>query len=323
MLFNKVIVFICTLGIIYILIFPQRCMTASIYGAEIFFKSVFPALFPFLVLTNLLFLYDGINIYSKIFGNILCKPLKLPKEASVVLIISFLCGYPLGAKYSFDLYNKGIIDYYDFNRLASIASNSSPIFMIGTIGTAIYGNPLLGYILLGGNLLSCIAMGLILPGRKSNLYSKKISRKISIVKIDFSNALKDSITLAFETILVILGFIVIFSIIITMLRDSFIFSNLQATKLKLLLPIIYGSIELTNGCFLIANTSFNMFAQIIIIAFLLGFGGLSITMQVYSFIGKSKLPMKIYMKRKLLQGVIASIITGLLYFIVSSLIGIS
>ena len=68
---------------------------------------------------------------------------------------------------------------------------------------------------------------------------------------------------------------------------------------------------MTNGVkkvSLIGNSNIN----IIVSAFLLGFGGISVLLQVYSIISKSNISIKPYFYGKLLQGIIASIITGVL-----------
>ena len=52
-----------------------------------------------------------------------------------------------------------------------------------------------------------------------------------------------------------------------------------------------------------------MSVQIIITAFLLGFAGLSIFLQIFSIASKNKLSMKPYLIGKLLQGCIAAFYT--------------
>lgn len=81
-------------------------------------------------------------------------------------MVSFLCGYPLGAKYAADLYENDIISFSTFERLVNIASNPGPLFIIGAVGTSMLKNKYLGYILLISCYLSCIAMGIILPNKK-------------------------------------------------------------------------------------------------------------------------------------------------------------
>lgn len=71
---NIIITFLCSILIIYIIIAPRFCIEATLSGAKLFFYKVFPSLFPFLILTNIIINYGGVHVYSKIFGKILCPP---------------------------------------------------------------------------------------------------------------------------------------------------------------------------------------------------------------------------------------------------------
>ena len=107
--------------IIYIILNPKSCISFTISGAKLFFYSVFPSLFPFLVIVNLIFAFGGIEIYSKILGKILCTPLRLPRECSVVILASLFCGYPLGSRYACELYERKVINKTTLERLLNIA----------------------------------------------------------------------------------------------------------------------------------------------------------------------------------------------------------
>ena len=66
--------------------------------------------------------------------------------------------------------------------------------------------------------------------------------------------------------------------------------NFEFTK-----PILAGIIELTNGLKLVSETAIvNYNLSIIISAFLLGFGGISILLQVSSIVAKTDLSIKKY-----------------------------
>ena len=90
--------------IIYIILNPKNSINFTIEGTKLFFYSVFPSLFPFLVIVNLIFTFGGVEIYSRLFGKLICKPLRLPSQCSIVLLASTFCGYPLGARYASQLY---------------------------------------------------------------------------------------------------------------------------------------------------------------------------------------------------------------------------
>ncbi len=80
-----------------------------------------------------------------------------------------------------------------------------------------------------------------------------------------------------------------------------------------IIPILSGILELTSGVSLVSVVpSIHLGINVIICAFLLGFGGISILLQVWSITSKSDLSIKPYILGKLLQGVFASIYTFLI-----------
>ena len=317
--------------IIYIILNPKSCIAFTISGAKLFFYSVFPSLFPFLVIVNLIFAFGGIEIYSKILGKILCTPLRLPRECSVVILASLFCGYPLGSRYSCELYERKVINKVTLERLLNIATNGSPLFIIGTVGTAMLDSVFLGYILLISNALSCIIIGLILPTKKTVNYSLSGNSSVAATQIkenpNFGVALKNALEDATKTCLSIGSFVVIFSVIISIIKSSGIYHTainaLCSTGIinySILDGLFLGFIEITNGCNIVATSNLSLNIKILICSFLIGFSGLSITFQVYSFVYKYKVSMKKYLSLKIVQGIICTLITLLFLKLPFSLI---
>jgi sporulation integral membrane protein YlbJ len=321
---NISITIVCSLIILQIILAPNICISYTISGAKLFFNAVFPSLFPFLVVINIIINYDGIDIYSKLLGNILCKPLKLPKECSLALLVSILCGYPLGARYTCDLYEKKIIDLKTCERLLNIASNSSPLFIIGAVGTSMMSSTKIGYILLLSNILSCVIMGFIIPSSNCSYKIKNKSDNFSNTKTTNKNigiTLKNSIEDAVKTSLNIGGFIVAFSVITGIIKDNVIF-HIVLNKVCLVIGLSgnfieglsLGMLEMTNGCYLISLSNSNLYIKLSVLSFLIAFSGLSIISQVYSYTYKYAVSIKKYITRKFIQGIISSVLTLILYY---------
>ena len=320
---NLLITIICSLIILQMILNPNVCIRYTISGTKLFFNAVFPSLFPFLVLINIIINYDGINIYSKLLGKLICKPLKLPMESTIALIVSVLCGYPLGARYTCDLYEKKIIDLNTCERLLNIASNASPLFVIGTVGASMMSSSKVGYLLLISNILSCILMGFIIPSK--NTFGKSIgnnSQKQPNTNINFGITFKNSIEDAIKNSLNIGGFIVVFSVITGIIKDNAIF-HIVLNKLSLLFGfssdfiegLILGMLEVTNGCNLISSSNSSLIVKLPILSFLIAFSGLSIISQVYSYTYKYNISMKKYVVRKFVQAIISSTLSIILYYV--------
>ena len=77
--------------------------------------------------------------------------------------------------------------------------------------------------------------------------------------------------------------------------------------------MLAGIIELTNGLKLVSSNSvINYNLSIIISSFLLGFGGISVLLQVASIVSKTDLSMKKYVVGKFLQGIISTIYVSII-----------
>lgn len=108
------------------------------------------------------------------------------------------------------------------------------------------------------------------------------------------------------------GFVVLFSVIISIFHKSQLlhlladciqpFFDLLHIKPTFSTGFISGILELTNGLNIISNIPEKKLSiNILIASFLLGFGGFSILLQVWSSISKTDLSIKPYILGKLLQ----------------------
>lgn len=72
--------------------------------------------------------------------------------------------------------------------------------------------------------------------------------------------------------------------------------------------VVSGIIELTNGVSKLSLLG-NSKIYVILASFLLGFGGISVLLQVYSVIAKSDISIKPYFYGKVIQAIFSTIIT--------------
>lgn len=148
---------------------------------------------------------------------------------------------------------------------------------------------------------------------------KKIAPTFNNLGAILQNSIMSSIT----TIVMIGGFVMLFSVIISILNNTRVFDILTALISPLLetlhLPEAFangffaGIVELTNGVSIVAKIPFKLISvNIIICSFLLGFGGISILLQVLSITSTSDISIKPYIIGKLMQGAFAALYTYLL-----------
>ncbi|MDV4151205.1 sporulation integral membrane protein YlbJ [Clostridium sp. AL.422] len=326
---NYIICFFITIFIIIFVINLKTSIESAINGAKLVVTAILPTIFPFSVICNLLICYDGITLYSKILGPLFCSPLGLSKSASFPIAASFICGYPLGAKYCSDIYNLGYIHKDEYERLLNIASNAGPIFILGSVAVAMLNNIKYGYILLIANYLSVLIIGLITKKstkKSTKIQNNKLVNKSIRKEYNFGINLKTSIEGAINTTLNVGAFVIIFSVIINIIKstasisDAFTFlENSFKLPTGILYNLFLGSIEFTNGSKLISDLNLSISLKLSIISFILCFSSLSVIAQVSSIVSKDTPNFKKYILLKLLQGIIGFVIT----FISSNIILVS
>ena len=312
-----------------LVLFSKANLSSAKNGLILWATAVVPSLFPFLVATELLSYTNVINYLGKLLNPIMRPLFNVPGEGAFAFLMGLISGYPVGAKIVANFMDQNIVTKDEAERLLAFTNNSGPLFIIGTVGITLFGSTDIGILLFISHILACITVGITLRffSHSSKTSNKPFSSKSNFTPksnaISFSSLgeiLGKSITNAISTILMIGGFVVIFSVIISILNQSGILDGLTAILSpiariihfpdKLIKPILSGIIELTNGVNLVANVHIKSLSiNIISASFLLGFGGFSVLLQVFSIISKSGLSIKTYTIGKLLQATFSALYT--------------
>lgn len=329
---KNILPFLFFLVAICLVIFSKTNLVAAKNGLILWANNVVPSLFPFFVVTELLSHTNFIYYVGKVFDKIMRPLFNVPGECAFAFIMGLISGYPTGGKIVASLREQGICTKDEGDRMLAFTNNSGPLFIISFVGISLFGDTKTGLLLLVTHVLAGITVGIILSKLSSKnakstpyLSTKTVnnfSQKELITFSNFGKNLGKSIQDAISTILMIGGFVVTFSVIISILNQSNCL-NICSQLLKPILsvfgfnlefskPILGGIIELTNGVNMVSTIPMKAISQnVILCAFLLGFGGISVLFQVSALLGKTDLSMKKYVIGKLMQGIIASFYTFL------------
>lgn len=311
-----------------LVIFSRTNLSAAKNGLVLWGNSVVPSLFPFFVATELLS-HTNVTFYLGKLLNKFMKPLfNIRGEGSFAFIMGIISGYPVGAKIAANFREKNICSKEECERLLSFTNNSGPLFIIGTVGVTMFGNSTIGFLLLITHILASITVGVIFRFWKYNSKNKydntnyNLNSNKDIKLSELGGIIGNSISSSINTILLIGGFVILFSVIISILQTSHllsIFSSFINPLLNILnIPydfsagIISGFFELTNGLNIVCTIPQKKLSiNIIIASFLLGLGGLSVLLQVWSTISKTDLSIKPYILGKLLHACLSAFYTFL------------
>ncbi len=322
--FIGIFLIIFTLTLIF---FSKSNLYAAKSGLALWANSVIPSLFCFFVATDLLSHTFVVTLLGKFLNKIMRPLFNVPGEGAFALVMGIISGYPTGAKIICDFRKDGLCTKEEGERLLAFTNNSGPLFIIGTVGTSLFCDTRTGFLLLITHVLACITVGIIFRFWKKNStpsiisYNRnKISSNNETLSIsNFGEILGKSILTSINTLLLIGGFIVFFSVVISIIKSSnFIrilspICNSLNINFEFVNSTILGIIEITNGIQMISKIpSYSLSINIIICSFLLGFGGISVLFQVSSIIAKSDISIKPYIIGKFLHGIIASFYTFLI-----------
>lgn len=211
-----------------LLIFSKTNLPAVKSGLALWANSVVPSLFPFFVATELL-MHTNIISQLGILLNRYMKPIfNVRGEGAFAFIMGIISGYPVGAKIASNFRKNNICSKEECERLLSFTNNSGPLFIIGSVGILMFKNTTIGALLFITHILACITVGVIFRFWKKNKTSSDFKNSSSFEEkrnnyATFSNlgeVLAESITSSISTILLIGGFVVIFSSIISILNAS-------------------------------------------------------------------------------------------------------
>lgn len=332
---------------ICLVVFSKSNLTAATNGLTLWATCVVPSLFPFFVITNLLSHTKVVSFTGKLLDKLMRPLFNVPGVGGFAFVMGLISGYPVGAKVVSDFRENGLVTKDEGERLLAFTNNSGPLFILSSVGIGLFGDTKTGLLLLCTHVLACITVGIILGKfskksddefrgiyRNCNSYLNNKSEQFSVKNrtanlgrnsVTFKNlgeVLGNSINSSISTILMIGGFVVTFSVIISILNQTHALDLLSkffnpilsflGFDLSFAKPLLSGILELTNGVNLIANIHIKAISQnVILCAFLLGFGGLSVLLQVFSIVAKTDLSMKKYFIGKFLQGIFEAIYTFL------------
>lgn len=325
-----------------LMIFPKQAIDASIHGLTIWAEIVFPSLLPFFILSELMIGFGTVQFIGVLLEPMMRPLFRVPGAGGFVWVLGMASGYPAGAKMAAQLREKKIITKIEAERLVSFTNASSPLFIFGVIAIGFFNNIVIGILLAISHYLSNFCVGICMrfygkerkkpqlkqPTNDNRLFKafKQMHRTRLKESRPFGLVLSDAVISSIKTLIMIGGFIILFSVITNMFQLFKI--NIIIAKLikpiftifsipnELTNPFVMGLFEITLGIDAISSYSHtSLLTQLIIISFILGLNGLSVQAQVASVISHTDIRFLPYFFARFLHGIFASFITFLLFTI--------
>ena len=304
---------------INILISPSTYIMAVFNSILIYTKNVLPALFPFIFFTKILTTLDSARTLSYALEKPMYKLYHTPPITAYIMVMSFLCGYPIGAKLIDTFYREGYIDSEQAERMTALTSTVGPIFIIGTVGTLLLSNKIYGYIILSSHIIASLIVGFFTRGKLSNI--NKIEKHNQNLKSE-QNILSTSMTDSIISVLCVGGYIALLAILIDFFNNTHIFDIISNLMYKIGVPkiltkgILYGLCEMTLGSSMLSSGYLPTIILLPAVTFITTFGGICIHLQSMSYLKNCGVRYRKFCLIKFLQAIVASIISLLFSMLV-------
>lgn len=320
---------------------PKESLQASIRGLDIWWKIVFPSLLPFFIVSEMLIGFGVVKFLGVILEPLMRPLFKVPGVGGFVWAMGMASGLPAGAKFTTRLRQEGQISKIEAERLVSFTNSSNPLFIFGAVSVGFFHNANLGLILALSHYLGNVCVGLIMrfygkenqnqkqkkiPGKKFKIRSALSALHQTRLKDNrpIGKLLGDAVSSSIQTLLMVGGFIILFSVVNQLLYHLHITAILAKVVDWLLsalsfpgalsIPFISGLFELTLGSQLTSQVQDgSLLEKAIMTSFILAFSGFSVHAQVASIISQADIRFKPFFFGRIMQGFFASLFTFLLW----------
>lgn len=303
-----------TAFIIYILIGlllkPQLCIASATEGIRICLEVVVPSLFPFFVCSKMLIKNGFAERAGKAFGFLMRPVFNVPGCGAFALVTGLLSGCPAGAGTVVDLYEKNMCTKAEAERMLCFCNNSGPLFIIGSVAVGMLGFGEIGVTLYVSHIISALVVGVVMSNYKRKEIVKKLCGYVGSKNIDVvGQSMKESVYLTGY----VCGFVIFFAVVTGIIKESGIINAVAGRTpcADAVEGLLLGMVEMTNGIAHLANGKLTV-SVLCAISFVVGFGGLSVVLQVYGIVKKHNFSMPIFCMAKLLQGIVSVFVTFLI-----------
>ncbi len=287
---------------ILLLLHPDIYGASVTNGLHLYIDCVLPSVLPFFFLSKLLTELDFASDLSEYFGKPLSFLYRVPACSAYILLMSLLCGYPVGAKLISEFRRAGALTDREAKTVMAFTSNSGPVFIIGTVGIAMFQNRLYGFIILSSHYLGSLINGFIYRN-KTFLYSS-----YPLTGWAGGDILNKSMYNTLLSVGQVGGYIILFNVLCDIVANTFLFLIPSPFPKAFLL----GLLEVTRGCCLLAELSVPTLYLLPACTFLITFGGMSICLQSLSFLSRIKISPAYFFITKITQGILSAFLCFLL-----------
>ncbi|WNR45578.1 sporulation integral membrane protein YlbJ [Paenibacillus roseipurpureus] len=328
--------------IVCLVMFPHDGFQAALRGVSIWWDVLFPALFPFFVISEIMLGFGIVHFFGTLLDPMMRPVFRIPGIGGFVMAMGFASGYPIGAKLTSQLWEQKLVNREEGERLVAFTTSSDPIFLIGAVSIGFFHDASLAMILAIAHYGGSLLIGLLMRfhGRKSiptpahsqtnqGWIGKRALETMHSARIHdgrpIGMLLSQSIIQSLRLIFVVGGLVVFFSVVLEILTSAqvmnvfyfLITSLLTFTGLphELAQAVMNGLFEVTLGAKAAggAPAELALASKVAIGAFILSWGGMSVHAQIVSLLSHTNLRYLPFLFARLLHAMLSGAIVLLIW----------
>ncbi len=329
----------CALAVtIAIVAYPDAAFEASVEGLRVWWQIVFPALLPFFIAAEVLMALGVVHFLGVLLEPLMRPLFDVPGVGAFAFAMGLTGGYPIGARIAASLRRQGLCNQVEAERLVSFTNTADPLFMAGAVAVGMFRLAPLALTICAGHYISAVIVGVLLrlhggpqikrdmsgSGRR-NLLARALAELHRARQNDgrpFGQLFGDSVRDSVNNMLLIGGFIMMFSVIIRALTVAGV-TRLVATPIALALeplgvepslvpPFVSGFFEITLGTELASRAAAPLTQRVMAASAIIAWSGLSVFAQVTAMCAGTDIRMTPYLASRIVQAVASALITLIL-----------
>lgn len=281
----------------YLLFFPEAALSSAREGLLLWYRSIIPTLFPFMLLCTLAVRLNLAGSLLGLFARPVCRIFGCSRHGAFAVLTGFLCGFPMGAKVTADLARQQLISEREARFLYGFVNNVSPAFLLSYLASDQMRRPDLKVVFLGTILGSSLLYGILSSVRyrrsasaqsfspRPNSLSDAPHRPLSFALLD------ECITDTCQNTVRLGAYIMLFSILTGAAQRFFPTDHPAAL-------FLVSSIEITNGVRLLASSALPFPVKYVLLNAVCTFGGLSALVQSVGIAGMDGAQARSYIKSR-------------------------
>lgn len=284
-----------------IVLFSDKMTAAALNGLNLWLNTALPSLFPFMVIVS--WLSFGSRTSKSRFDGIIRRLFGVPSCCMSVFAISFLAGYPMGAKIISNMLKQKKISADTAEHMLSFCNNPGIVFIISAVSSSMLADRRASFYFIAicvlSSLLTGIAYNIFFPCAEKTIHtvSSVCAKPVGIYEALLS---------AVKSILAVGGCIIFFSAVSAAVNNVLPFNGIAGA-------FINGILEFAGGIGALSSCGYPRKSVYPLIAALLCWGGCSVHLQTLAVLDGAEIDFRKYIISKLFCGSAAYITAYILY----------